>query len=521
MRILVQHGHTVLGAIKRYRLSRARDLELELLSVRRDLSALRDDYLQLGVQASTLAGERDTAIAARKKTEVYITFLRDNCEVEGEGGQLAADTDQGRSTRQVAQTGTGNGNGQSENTSPGAGWNARDTLKEYFTPRSLLLEAELASLQCELARLGDDYLDLAERTNTIACERDAALIDLNKAQVFVETLVSGLGAAHQNGGQTSDAAADDAVDRLDAVREKLARTQAEKNDLSIKLAESEDRVAELRLQETQLHEELDTLKQCLSDSDKENNAAFRKVQQLADELEKAGIAADGKNQFMAGELRRVHNEYAEIRGKEQRHTEGLEQRFAELELALVAANRTSDGFKQALADASFRQKVKSRHARLPASELDEGSSQREESRNAAQHGKPASTEAAMAGRQASHISWTRSVAGFVFLLGVLASMAKIWDIDSQVIRHAGVGKAIDVGAGERHAAAPRSAGQAPLSETIEIAALDTSEIQPGVVEDEVQQGRIRGKKSGEQKTGVCTEAERYGDCEHRKYWREA
>jgi hypothetical protein len=510
LRTFSQHGRTALETIRRYGFSRAKGLEFELLSAHRELSALRDDYLELGVQASKLAGKRDLAIVARKKTETYIAFIHPDREVEGESGRRApADPGRGRHTQQVAQSGIGDGNGQSENTSTGenggkangkqrAGWNVLDALKEYFTPLPLLLEAEISSVQRELASLGDDYLELADRANTIGSECDTALIELNKAQVFAERLMPGLGVKHQNGDRTSDPISEDYTDRLAAVREKLARTQAEKNDVSIKLAESEDQVAELRLQETQRDKELDTLKQRLSGSDKDAAVAFQKAQQLTDEIEKAHIVADEKNKFLDGELRRARNEYAEIRRNDRHHIEVLRRRVAELEPTLAAAKRTIESIKQAQADASYRQKVLGRHTALLASELDEKSRQHKESLNTTQHRmKPASAETAMADRQASHISWTRIAAGFVFLLGVLASVAKIWDIDSQMIHLAGGGKEVDVGTGEWNDADQRGAGQASLSlpETIAFASLDTAEILPTKVESESEKA-----EAGEDKT---------------------
>lgn len=510
MRTFSQYGRAALGTIRRYGFSRAKGLELELLSAHRELSNLRNDYLELGIQVSRLVRDRDAAIAAREKTEAYIAFIRSDCEVETEAGMcVSADSARGRYTQQAAQPVTWDGNGQAETISPGensgkasgkqrAGRNALVTLKEYFTPPPRLLAVELLSVQRELASLGDDYLELADRANTIASERDTALIELNKAQVFAERLMPGLSVNHQNADRTSDPISEDYTDRLAAVREKLAKTQAEKNDVSIKLAESEDQVAELRLQETQRDKELDTLKQRLSDSDKEAAVAFRKAQQLTDEIEKAHIIADDKNKFLDGELRRVRNEYAEIRRNDRHHIEVLRRRVAELEPALAAAKRTVESIRQEQADASYRQKVMGRHTALLASELDEKSRQHKESLNTTQHRmKPASAESAMTDRQANHISWTRIAAGFVFLLGMLASVTTIRDVDHQMIPRAGVSKAVDVGTVKQRDTDLRGAGQVSLSpsKTIALASLDTAAILPAKVEDESEKA-----ESGEDKT---------------------
>ena len=510
MRTFRQYGRAALGTIRRYGFSRAKGLELELSSAHRELSDLRNDYLELGVQVSTLVLDRDAAIAAQEKTDAYTAFIRSDCEVEAEGGMRAsADSGRRRYTQQAAQPVTWDGNGQAENIIPGenggkangkkrAGRNALDTLKEYFTPLPRLLEVELLSVQRELASLGNDYLELADRANTIASERDTALIELNKAQVFAERLMPGLGINHQNGDQTSDPTSEDSIDRLAAVREKLAKTQAEKNDVSIKLAESEDQVAELRLQETQRNKELDTLKQRLSGSDKDAAVAFQKAQQLTDEIEKARIVANKKHKSLDDELCRVRDEYAETRRNDRHHIEVLGRQVAELEPALAAAKRTIESIKQAQADTSYRQKVMGRHTALLASELDEKSRQHKENLNITQHRmKPASAESAMAGRQASNISWTRIAAGFVFLLGMLASVTNIRDVDHQMIPRAGAGKEVDVGTGKQRDTDQRDAGQASLSlpKTIAFASLGTAAIQPTKTENESEKA-----ESGEEET---------------------
>lgn len=72
MRTLRQQRQVARRTTGRNSLSSAGQLEGELSSVRRQLSVLRNDYLELGLETSRLAGARDRALSALKLTERFV-----------------------------------------------------------------------------------------------------------------------------------------------------------------------------------------------------------------------------------------------------------------------------------------------------------------------------------------------------------------------------------------------------------------------------------------------------------------
>lgn len=503
-----------LGQLVRQWITRFKSPELELVSVRSELSALRNDYLELGLKASMLAVERDRAIAARKKTDAYIASIRCGSGAGSEVGSCStADTDAVHSTQAVFQPVAGNDNGQRSklsssssisNSKQQAGRNVLDTLRNYFTPLQLHPEAELVALRQELTSLGDEFLELAERTNTIADERDAALSELDEAQVVAEGLTPTRGVHPAMIHPSQDAVTENSGDLLVAAREKLNRTQLEKNDISIKLADSEDRAEALCLHAAKLREHVEVLEKDLSVSQNKNTAASREMERLTGELDEAHIMADRNKRFLEEEITRVRNEYTNAGHNDQQHIQDLERRLAELEPALLTANHTIEDLRQLLADVSYREKY-----RRGPDEPGEGTGQRQSDSDDA-HGSvaPAAPETAAADRKAGNIGWARIAAGFVFIVGVLASGIKLWNMDSQMIYSAEPGREVDTRVVRREESTQSGIKQVqlvpqpqPETETVSLATLDATEIKPADAESRSDQqkkvtSKLRGITSG-------------------------
>jgi len=554
LRTIRQHRHIAFRAIKGHSLSTARKLERELLSARRELYALQNDYLALGLQASQLAGERDLLLAARKKTEAYLAFLHPGRAVETAGGP-GGFTDAGGLTegRQAVRHGIQGDNRHPDKLSrsfyavTASGHqqvvqNALDTIKTYIIPQTRLLEAELSAVRAELVSLNDAYCALAGRANTIAGERDSALKALHEAREVAGMYLPVSGANTRKSDQTSDVTSDDSAGRLASLYAVLGKTRNEKNDVTIQLAESEDRFVALQQQEEQLREEIRTLQQQLTARNEEQLSARDQVRDLTHALETArdenarasdsyeeqigllqqrlagteaellaarhsmdeqrallerlssakeatekqlmflqktreteqsryarqeqafielkavedGLQADleeanrrlgsasqarlvigKKHRFLTEELYRVRNEYAQNQRQDRQHIESLELRLAELQPALVQANRMIEDLE--LAKVAYRQEAADRRA------------------VADRHGNPG--------------GWKRVAAGFVFLLGVIASLTKILDVNDEVARRAGVSREVGSVAGQQNTAEQDSL---PSAET---AGLDIAGVQ--------------------------------------------
>jgi hypothetical protein len=99
----------------------------------------------------------------------------------------------------------------------------------WLASRSRRLEAELSAVQREVARLDDDYRQLAERADNIGRERDAALEALDAARQCAETAVPGSGpVVHQPDPEPGPPAAQEAEpERARTLRHQLSAIEAE------------------------------------------------------------------------------------------------------------------------------------------------------------------------------------------------------------------------------------------------------------------------------------------------------
>jgi len=99
---LRQHLQTAISTLRASESTRARQLEHQLLVAHRELSALQNNFLDLGLQASLYARERDAARDRLRRTEQYLdSSLSDGdtrrVETHSVGGPCFPDARTGRS----------------------------------------------------------------------------------------------------------------------------------------------------------------------------------------------------------------------------------------------------------------------------------------------------------------------------------------------------------------------------------------------------------------------------------------
>ena len=71
------------GTVSRLRFAGTSRLELEVAAVRRELFRLQNDYLKLGLRASLLVAERDTARRNLERTQAYLATVRPDFKPPG------------------------------------------------------------------------------------------------------------------------------------------------------------------------------------------------------------------------------------------------------------------------------------------------------------------------------------------------------------------------------------------------------------------------------------------------------
>lgn len=399
--------HTALTTIRGYTLRRAAELESRRSALHRELSALQNSYLDLSLQASRFAQQRNAIIEQLQRTLAYID--PDNPPAAGDAAGTKADKAAGSILAATKEK-------YEYNLKTDRWKEYLITFREFFTPYTRSLEIEIAALLSEFERLEKDYLLLAEQANTLAGERDAATADLDKARARISSSPASSGdtVAVAPPGKTIDeleqALATEraaAAEQQRFTAQKLHRTQTEKTDLAISLAEEQSRGEELRVQREQLGDEIRSLNEQLARAENQRNALQQENRTLSGQLAQARQDQNGSRQ----------------------HIDELEQHSRQLEGQLAAAQQSIDDLELSLAEAAYRQEVADKQAALHEQSHDRlkaklADSHADNERLAKQLHAPAS---APPGKQHDEpVKWTRLAAGFLFLLGILASAGKLW-----------------------------------------------------------------------------------------------
>ena len=417
---------TAISTLREVGFTRPGQLERELLAAHRDLSALQNSFLDLGLQASLYARERDVALALLRKTQRYIGHPQPEQATSGTPSSSAATPP----PLDVAQ----NSKYLIENSSR---WGIFSiTIRDYLTPRTRLLERELGRVHAETERLGNDYLELGDHANTMAGQRDAAVSELEKAREIADSLAPP-GPGLTTTGKTDSPALSPGA--FAAVTHRLHQTQSEKNDIAIRLAESEDHARQLEEEQTRLLDEISALNRQLAVTENHRAADERELLSLSAELEHA----------------RRDRELADTDSEHQ--LDVSRKRSLELELQLAAARRRIEDLEQRLATAPRPQ---------PAPPVSHGMPEEQAARPVR---KAAGTGSrTVSDRQERPFKWAKIGTGLVFLLGLLASINRLWETGQDDFRHATVSK--DLGAlttpvsGDEDAVPKQTATPAPETE---------------------------------------------------------
>lgn len=393
----------------------ASKLEAELRGVHRELVALRNDYRELGLKTSCLTLERDRALGALARTEAYIDIIDADRQIQ-RNLHSPARADRCTQRRQCARCGTvGNIRSTDARVSvehgivpPGEARRAKrvmvDVLRRCVTPNVCLVKTELSWARSEYSALEDAYRMLETCAETAAQERDAALQELERARLVAEALAP---ASHRNQlaqDEPADTPLSTLASGLACLQEKLYKTQLERNDVAIKLAENNERVSELREREAQLCAQLHVLEQRLARSETETATVRLKVQELTAALDQArGEQARAVSRYrenvgtlqqrlagIGGELDVTRQQaeslqavLAETRSRHQitlRERQDLEQQLGTLEALVARLQLENNGIRARLSDVEQARVLADREHELLTGELQKSQAAHAESR---------------------------------------------------------------------------------------------------------------------------------------------
>ncbi|MGD8937594.1 MAG: FKBP-type peptidyl-prolyl cis-trans isomerase, partial [Thiogranum sp.] len=341
-----------------------------MAAVRRELFRLQNDYLKLGLRASLLVAERDTARRNLERTQAYLATVRPDFKPPGprryQGNMPGAAT-------------ASAGPDESGETGPAdaahlvPGWRrAVEALARRALPAAAQLAGELSALRRELAALHNDFSRLEQHADSLAGERDAILEDLQR----LRRASAPVGRQPRAAGREPRAAVADPVARLKAVDDTLKRVQVEKNDIEIRLAERDAELAQLQSEREQASREFAGLDARLS-------AAEREV-----------LSTRDANAALVSQLATLGNELDKAQSRDAEQLGALAQRVEHLEMALEQARRARQEL-EASRDASqarnvyveqqrrrLRQELEEQQARLAGreSQLDELHKQQQQQR---------------------------------------------------------------------------------------------------------------------------------------------
>lgn len=400
------HRHQSAATADHIRFTRTGKLELELASVRHELSRLRTDFLELGLRVSLLTGERDSALRNLKRAREYFgpaqpEFMpaeRCNCghrdesltaaskeasrelPLAAEKPSTVAMTDQPRWRRVV------------------------DVIGRHTLPAKRLA-FELFTLRRELTDLQQDHGKLEQRAGDLIRERDAICEDLQRAR---DDLVP-VSAVTPPARRRPDTPTVDAAQQLQTVADKLKRIQVEKTDMEIRLAESESQRDEVLVQEERsraraaaLEQQLAGLEQArgelaegnrslteevlaksirLADSEwqlaalqQSHDEVSAQVDALNESLSVAGqerITLSDENRSMVSALETLKADFAARTAQDQERIAWLEQRFTDLEPVLERAHADREALELSLQEAYARRADMDKQYRRLMRELEE------------------------------------------------------------------------------------------------------------------------------------------------------
>lgn len=307
-------------------------------------------------------------------------------------------------------------------------------------------EQQIAELQqCheqlrEQANALSESLSVAEREQcSVSAENQSLVSALETLKVDVET--------EKNQARERIAWLEQRFAELEPI---LERAHREREAIELSLQEAKARRADAEQQRRQLLAELEQQREKLGDRDLQLVELQAQKERLRVEFEALGQALRGvekeradageENRSLAENLRAVLGEYASTRHRDREQIAGLERQLAELQPQLSAANLQIENLELSLSEASYRLEVAGRRINALELQLTKREAKESEPPQPGLSHKPGPQ--ALAARHHRHFSWTTAVAGFVFLLGVLGSAAKIWDVYNRDRELAVAGKGI-------------------------------------------------------------------------------
>ncbi len=257
----------------------------------------------------------------------------------------------------------------------------------------------------------------------------------------------------------------------------LERAHREREALELSLQEAKARRAEAEQQRQRLIGELEQQRGKLADRDLQLVELQAQKEQLRVEFEALGQVLSGvateqadtreENRSLADNVRAVLREYASTRHSDREQIAVLERQLAGLEPQLSAANQQIDNLESSPSEASSR--LESAATRINALELPLPTREAHGSEPPPPGLSHKASPPAPAAWRHRSLSWTTAVAAFVFLLGVLGSAAKIWDVytsDRGRVVAANGEPADDSPTAESIAALERAAGPPESGETL-------------------------------------------------------
>ncbi len=341
--------HQGAGKTRQFSSASTRELELALAAARQQLACLQSEYLELGLRASLLAGERDTALKKLRRTEDYLAVVQPGFKplalqltTRQHETQAAAAAASSRSGATTLAAGPALSRGKPR-------WrSALDLVGQYAVP-ARHLASELTAVRQELAGLRTDYASLAEHAEWLARERDAVVEGLQRTTSHCTTEDLDSRAADSE----RDSAVSDREPRSRVTQEQLRRLQIQNNDTAIALAERDGELALLQADQQQSLLEIERLGERLAAAEQ-------------------GLAASGDaKQVLEARLAALDQTFDQARSVARQHAATLEQRIATLEQSLADTHRERQALEASLDEASSRHAALEQQRQQLSAELEE------------------------------------------------------------------------------------------------------------------------------------------------------
>ena len=292
-------------------------------------------------------------------------------------------------------------------------------LRKFTTPRSRELEHELSALS-------HDYRELGLRASTLASEGDTARKTLEMAKQQIENIHGELGEVYKERGQL----ADELQKQLDSLKTGIQELQSGHNRLETRQAEYDRQL-----------ETLETANEAQRLREQELLAGINDLEQRTTETEQNQRSAKDQNQALAVELAGIQSAFETSENNYSKQLAELALQLGDIEAERASTRDRLQALQNSLTDQASRHSDTQRTVKALEGELEGDRKQHQAkldkveeklTRLQIEQESLINTQSGLTDSLRRNRRWATVAVGIALLMGVLAGVMKIHDVQRDV-----------------------------------------------------------------------------------------